>query len=238
METPQQKAIIAAAIARFESKEKTRILAFGSSNTERRILGTHWFDVLDLALKKKYGRFHHCLNTGVGGHTATDLLARFEKDAAFYQPHLVIITVGGNDFRKEPSLDRIRENYRELHRRFAALDTPVIYQTYYSPDPARTGPLERFFEVMQIMREVAAETGSGLIDQLRRWELFRNATPEHHAALMIDGFHTNWRGNLLMGLELATVFQVDDVLCDFEELQEAREIQALINRLDPAQPKL
>ncbi|HWL52612.1 MAG TPA: SGNH/GDSL hydrolase family protein [Chthoniobacteraceae bacterium] len=233
METPQQQAVIQAALARFESKEKTRILAFGSSNTEHRILGTHWFDVFDLALKKKYGRFHHCINTGIGGDTTAHLLARFEEDAAFYRPHLVFLTVGGNDFRKIDSVEQIRDNYRELHRRFAALGTPVIFQTYYSPDPERTGPLERFFEVMEIMREVAAETGSGLIDQLRRWELFRNAAPQQYAPLMMDGFHVNERGNRLMGLELTAAFGIGEVLCEQEELAEAREIQALINRLDP-----
>ena len=31
-------------------KRKFRIVAFGSSNTERFITGTHWFDCLDLAI--------------------------------------------------------------------------------------------------------------------------------------------------------------------------------------------
>jgi len=44
-----------------KNSDKVRILAFGSSNTDRRIVGMHWLDCLDLALKEKHGRIHHCV---------------------------------------------------------------------------------------------------------------------------------------------------------------------------------
>lgn len=109
-----------AMVTRWQAKLKTRILAFGSSNTERFLPGMHWFDVLDLAICRTYGRIHHCIDTGIGGHTSADLLARFDDDATFYRPHLVIITIGGNDCNpdKAISADAFRANLHELHRRF------------------------------------------------------------------------------------------------------------------------
>lgn len=235
MPTPQTKEIIQGVIARLEAKQKTRILAFGSSNTERRIMGNHWFDVLDLALKKKYGRFHHSINTGVGGHTTQDHLDRFEEDAAFYSPHLVILTVGGNDHNRKVPLEQIEANFRELHRRFTAIGVPIAFQTYYSPDPTQLPPLDGFYTLMEAMRGIAAETGSALIDQLTRWELLRKNYPERYAPLMLDGFHVNTRGNLLMGVELARAFGAGDALCAYEELEEAHELQALIDDLEKKQ---
>ena len=45
---------------RFTTEPRTRIVAFGSSNTDRRITGMHWLDWLDLGIKQTFGRVHHC----------------------------------------------------------------------------------------------------------------------------------------------------------------------------------
>ena len=36
-------------------------------------------------------------NAGISGETTADALARFDSDVALFQPHLVLITFGGND---------------------------------------------------------------------------------------------------------------------------------------------
>jgi CheY-like chemotaxis protein len=127
--------------ARFEARLKTRILAFGSSNTERFLPGMHWFDVFDLALQNRIGRIHQCLNTGIGGHTTRDLLARFEEDTAFFKPHLVFITVGGNDSNPDRKItpDEFEANLVELHRRISSWGCAVVFQTYYAVNPAQVG---------------------------------------------------------------------------------------------------
>lgn len=185
-----------------------RILAFGSSNTEHFLSGMHWFDCLDLALKQTIsfpdrGRMHRCINTGIGGNTTADLLARFDEDAAFYKPHWVFITIGGNDANpaRNLSADLFRANLLELHKRFSAMGTAVTYQTYYAPNPATCG--QAFYDYMQILRDVATETQSDLVDHLARWEPFRVKHRADYVGLMQDGFHVNYRGNMVMGLDLA-----------------------------------
>ena len=195
--------------ARFKAQVKTRVLAFGSSNTQRRVSGMHWLDVFELAIDNTYGaggKHHYCINTGIGGNTTTDLLRRFDDDAAFYQPHLAFITIGGNDSFQNIAETEFESNLRELHRRFNNKGCRLVFQTYYSPDPARNADLTAFYRLMDIVREVAKFTGAGLVDHLRRWELLRKAYPELYFEMMLDGFHVKCTGNMLMGLDIARHF--------------------------------
>jgi len=202
MANPQ---LIATLRSRVRPGTKVRILAYGSSNTERFLPGMHWFDVLEVALRDTYGRFHQCLNAGICGDTTRDLLARFDEDAARFSPDLAIITIGGNDSNPERQLspEEFEANLGELRQRFSALGCVLIFQTYYAPDPARQGDLTAFREYMEIVRTVARRTESGLVDHLPRWEAFQEADYRGYLDLMLDGFHVNPLGNLVLGLNLS-----------------------------------
>ncbi len=229
--------------ARFQAGLKTRILAFGSSNTEHFLPGMHWFDVLDLAVCHRYGRIHTCINTGIGGNTSADLLERFDEDAAAYAPHLVFITIGGNDSAPWRSLDerQFAENLRTLYRRFWRLGTAVVFQTYYAPvdEWCDASHLKRFYPYMDIIRHVAADTKAGLIDHLARWERLRQNHRERFLPLMQDGLHVNRRGNMVIGLDVARAFDarpnIPGAFSDHDAdgktfWNEAVEIQALMDR--------
>ena len=218
-------------VERFRNHEHTRLLAFGSSNTEHFLPGMHWFDCYELAMHQTHGVIPRCINSGVGGDTAQMLLDRFDEDAALYQPHLTFITVGGNDSNPERHVTegQFRANLLELHRRFASIDCAVVFQTYYAPDPATVWPLGRFYVHMDTVREVAAETRSDLIDHLARWEPFRNACPEQYAAVMRDGFHVRTLGNMVIGLDIARHFGLTVGTDRPEHWREARAFQALLD---------
>ena len=216
-----------------EPGEKAVILAYGSSNTERFLPGMHWFDIVELALRDTYGRFHQCVNAGLCGDTSQGLLNRFEREAARYLPRLAIITIGGND--RAPargiSAKQFLRNLMELHERFAAFGCRTIFQTYYSPDPAREGDLASFHDYMEIVRNVARETGSGLVDHLVRWEAFRKAQPERYLAMMQDGFHVNRRGNAVLGLDAARCLGAKPAPDDSGIWNEAIEVQRTMDEL-------
>ena len=191
--------------AKLATGTKARILAYGSSNTERFLTGMHWFDVLEVTFRDTYGRFHQCLNAGICGDTSCGLLARFDTEAAHYRPHLAIITIGGNDANPAQAIspEQFDANLIELHQRFTTLGCAVIFQTYYAPDPVRQGDLTVFQHYMKIVRRVAGKTGSTLMDHLPRWEAFQQAHNERYLQLMLDGFHVNRLGNLVLGLDIA-----------------------------------
>ena len=226
--------------ARFRARLKTRVLAFGSSNTEHMLPGMHWFEVFELAVLGTYGRIHQCINTGIGGDSTRNLLARYEGDAAFYRPHLVFITIGGNDSFPHNNLseDEFGANLKELHRRFAGMGTAVVFQTYYSPDPARNGDLQKFYGLMEVVRKVAAETNAGLVDHLRRWEAFRKVFPERYLPMMHDGFHVNRHGNMVMGFDIARHFGARVGAVEPEFWSEATAIQKDMDTLVSQQQEM
>lgn len=197
---------------RLRTNSRTRIVAFGSSNTDRRIHNLHWFDWLDLGIKQTYGRVHHCINAGLGGDTTRGLLQRFDRDVALYQPHVVFITIGGNDANPQSGIDdgEYRDNMMELERRIRALQAAPVFQTYYSADIERMDPEhgQAFLRFMDIVRGVAAETDAILIDHHRRWEPMRVQHVDDYRKLMIDPLHVNPLGNMLIGLDLLRVFQL------------------------------
>jgi lysophospholipase L1-like esterase len=222
-------------LKRIQQGQLTRVLAFGSSNTERRSSGMHWFDCFELAVAQTIGRAVRCINTGVGGHTSRDLLDRFEADAAFYRPHLAFITIGGNDANPEKRMDaaEFEGNLLELHRRFQALECAVVFQTYYAPNPALINAphLTAFYQRMETVRQVAARCNADLIDHLRRWEPFRQSHPARYTELMLDGFHVNRLGNMVMGLDIARHVhaRLGDDAPDY--WQAPRAVQALMDAL-------
>jgi lysophospholipase L1-like esterase len=198
-------------LSRLRTEPRTRIVAFGSSNTERRIHGLHWFDWLDLAIKQSYGRVHHCINAGLGGDTTRGLLQRFDRDVALYQPHAVLVTIGGNDSNPGSGIhDReFATSLRQIEDRIRTLGATVIFQTYYSADVDAMTPEHgsAFLRFMDLVREMAGVTGAYLVDHHRRWERLRKDDIALYRRLMLDPLHVNPVGNMVLGLDLARHFQ-------------------------------
>lgn len=201
---------LSAIIERLQTKPRTRFVAFGSSNTERRIHGLHWFDWLELGIAQTYGRVHTFVNTGVGGDTTHGLLARFDEDVARYEPHVVFVTIGGNDSKPDSGIDEatFTGNLRTLAGRIRTIGATPIFQTYYSADVRGLGAEHgaRFHAFMAAVRRVAAETRAPLVDHLRRWERLREGHLELYRELMQDPLHVNPLGNMVMGLDLIRTF--------------------------------
>lgn len=181
---------------------RVRVLAYGSSNTERHIPGMHWLDCVQLGFREKYGSVGHFLNTGICGETSRDLLERFETDAAFFRPQVAFLTIGGNDAARL-SRDEFAANLHALWERFDALGTHVIFQTYYAPDSDGSEYFLNYYRLADIVRETAERTGSSLVDNLARWEPLRLHRHELYAPLMRDPMHLTERGNKAYGFDIA-----------------------------------
>lgn len=196
------------------SSAPIRVCAFGSSNTQRRSVGMHWFDHLDLGFRRRFGgEVGTFVNSGIGGHTSDELLARFDRDVASFRPDLTIITVGGNDAKPERTQgDQVfHHNLVELVDRCRTIDSDVLLQTYYACDIELMAPAygQNFLRTMDIIREVAAETGTQLMDHLVRWEPLRLRAPEIYRLLKVDAMHVNELGNQILGLDLLRAFGLE-----------------------------
>ena len=191
-----------------ERHEFISVVAFGASNTQRYLPGTHWFDYVEMAFKNQFGGgCGHFVNSGISGNTTVDLLNRFDRQCAFYKPDLVIMTIGGNDCNpaKNISLDQFRSNLSLLCDKIRDLGGDIILQTYYACDLELITPPERadlMVKCMQIVREVAADKNVVLNDNDKRWAQLRDADIETYRLLMLNSMHVNDAGNQLIGLDL------------------------------------
>ncbi len=200
-----------------EKRHMTRIVAFGSSNTE---LGYHceghfnWFNWLEAGLAGHVGRKMVCINTGVSGNICAQLLERFDRDCALFKPNIVIVTIGGNDSNPDRGITpgMFREDLETLAGKIDCLDDAVlVFQTYYAFDAEKFSVKERgwaesFPAYMQIVREVAAAGGYTLIDHQARWEKLKKNEPALYRSLMRDPKHLNPLGNMVLGLDVLRAF--------------------------------
>ncbi len=211
----------------------TRVVAFGSSNTERRLPGMHWLDVFELAYKATHGRVFTCINTGRGGDTAGQLLERMERDCLDYRPNVALVTVGGNDANPERGIapETYAARLTEIVRRLQAAGCVPVLQTYYAADRAKLPPAfaENLERNMELVRTVACRTGAYLVDHLKRWEVLRQRYYPVFSALLVDPLHLNEAGNLLLGFDVAGAFGLQ--VPDHPHLREARATHALLNTL-------
>ena len=205
--------IFSDAVERFEKSEHFRIVAFGASNTERYMPGMHWLDVLEVGLRIRFERKFQVIDSGISGNTTRDALARFDRDVAFFQPDLVIVTFGGNDCNPDPAKHvpeaEYRANLEEIANRIKALGAIPVFQTYYKMDLEAMEPEQarNFVRNMEIVRELAREHQWNFVDQ---YAVFDRVDPlVHRYKLLINAMHTNEEGNLLIGIELLRHFDVD-----------------------------
>lgn len=221
---------------RLKMHEFTRFLAFGSSNTQRFIPGMHWFDCLDLAATNTFGPYHAAINRGIGGETAADLLGRFERDCVLFQPHIVIVTVGGNDSNPERKTgrDAFHTNLTRVVQRIRDVGAEPVLQTYYAADiTAMDAAYARTFtEFMGIIRTVAGENDIMLIDHNSRWERLRTERYDVYKRIMMDALHVNETGNLLLGADIVRAFNMH--LPEHPYFREARALQAVLDMLGNA----
>lgn len=197
----------------------TRIVAMGSSNTQRvqsNGNAQNWVDWVDMGLMWWYGRSHITINSGVSGETSAQILKRFSDDVELFQPHVVFLTCGGNDSNpaKGISLEQTKANLRTMVARCRKIpDCQPILQTYYSGDiqglMKNTTPGYRddiiaktFPMVMQTVRDVATETGCCIIDHLKRWEPLRLRDYVAYRTLMHDLMHMSPLGHTVFGLDV------------------------------------
>lgn len=197
-----------------EKHEFIRVVAFGASNTQRYLPGTHWFDYVEMGFKNQYGGgCGHFVNSGISGNTTSDLLNRFDRELAFYKPDLVIMTIGGNDCNPAKNIDaaQFRANLLELSNKIKALGSDLLIQTYYACDLEMINPAERadlMVKYMQIVREFAVSENLMLNDNDLRWARLRDNDIDTYRLLMLNSMHVNDLGNQLIGLDLLRKLQV------------------------------
>ena len=182
------------------------IAAFGDSITEARtgIAPEQGWDEL---LRKELGPSHTFVNAGVGGNSAREAAARWERDVLARKPDYILLELGGNNHDPRPGHEARRVNDEEflaiLRRLHASLpdNFPVAALTF----PPIINDLHQFFPLVpggkvdeeldsqrQILRDFAAEKQWDVLD------LHKIIYPRRYELILPDGVHLNAAGNILL----------------------------------------
>lgn len=86
------------------------IICFGDSLT----FGTGAKEGMDYPSQLSRMLSRPIINVGVAGDTTTTALARLQKDVLSQSPHIVLITLGGNDLKNRISKDEAFANLRKI----------------------------------------------------------------------------------------------------------------------------
>lgn len=227
-----------------ECQRSVRIVAIGSSNTERPLGNgntNNWFDWLDLGFRWWFGRFHVSINSGISGQTSKQILNRFEEDVSLFKPFSVIITIGGNDANPNSnlSLNQFKSNLRDLIKKTRALNNcQPILQTYYGIDDdnmikqGRIAHVENFYLYMNTITEIAAEQEVSLLNHTPRWINYRKHDLKAFRELMHDDFHLNALGHQVWALDTLRYFGIAPLDNMIEVFHKATGIQNKFDELE------
>lgn len=128
------------------------------------------------------------VNSGVSGDTTEAALSRVSDDVLSYQPRIVIVGLGGNDFLRRVPIDTTEQNLREIVRRIQAGGAMVVLLGFRFPS---FGPsYEKMYE------RIADEEGCLLIPDVLDGIL-------NDPALKSDDIHPNARGYSVMAARVA-----------------------------------
>lgn len=190
-----------------------KIVAFGDSITlaMRQEPQNKWVNIVQDELNRQRPDIDITIvNSGVGGHTSREGLARIEEDVIAHNPDIVFVEFGGNDATSVPErevfLDEFTANLSAIHEKAAAINARIILLTFppVIDDWHSTKGDEKYIDIggfddyveqyRQLTRQYAAENDIPLIDidkALR--EVCENESPEE--VILPDGVHLTTRGN-------------------------------------------
>jgi acyl-CoA thioesterase-1 len=130
------------------------------------------------------------LGAGVGGDTAGGMLARLDRDVFSYDPDLVMLDTGLNDYAL--TAGEYEQALRAIYDRCKAEKVPVLSLTLTTLAPRHSGMDAHLAEFDAVIRRLAAEYGWALADvQARMREALARGGEELNEP---DGVHLNLAG--------------------------------------------
>ena len=164
------------------------VLAFGDSLTYG--TGASEQESYPAQLAQLIGR--KVAREGVPGEVSADGLARLPEALDEYQPRLLILCHGGNDFLRRQSKQQVAANVRSMIRLAKARGVDVVL--IGTPEPGITVTVPEFYA--EIAKEFRIPYEDGVIGRILR-----------DSALKSDAIHPNARGYRLIAERLAELLR-------------------------------
>jgi len=157
-------------------------------------------------------------NSGIGGNTSRDLLARFDRDVVNLNPDWVSICIGINDVWRQfdtPAItdgqvqpEEYRQNVETMIEKVKGKVKGIFILSPYIIEPLREDKMRaRMDEYVEICRELAEKHGCVFVNFQKMYEDY--CQHRHSAYIAWDRIHPNQVGATLMAKEFLKY-------CDFE----------------------
>lgn len=191
------------------------IVAIGSSSTQGAGASTpsaSYPAQLDLLLETRYPNAAiEVANEGIGGETAAENLARFDRDVLPHRPQLVIWQVGTNDGLRGVEPSAFRTTLHQGIGRLRATGAEVLLmEPQYFPGEAKV-PAQA--AMIAAVRDVGRELD---VPVMRRHELMRSWLKDGHLTLETmlspDGLHMTDASYRCLALAVADLFRPAEVV--------------------------
>jgi len=174
--------------AGFESGRYRVIVAFGDSIVEGYQQPEGWPEILERELSSRFPGVS-IANAGVSGDTATQGLARLDRDILSLQPDLVLISFGLNDMKNQEPVDRFISGLNSIVDKVEGDGNRAVLLTTTRLQKG-AGMVARFSpdEYNEAIRKIAEDRGIHLVDVYREFKGLN--TPEY----LMDVAHPNLMG--------------------------------------------
>ncbi len=198
---------------RLRTGQETTWIFYGGSSCQGAFHTHGWRDYGEIFEERVRFELHRPLdvmiNNAFSGNTTRDLLSSFGRRIEQFKPDVVFLMVGLNDCNpeREVSLQEFETNLQELQRRIASWGGLMVVQTAQPIAPGGSPAREQTFDAyMDILRKVAKETNSPLIDHTDIWRRYA----KQPAYWMSDALHPNQYGHLFFAHTLFRALGIFD----------------------------
>lgn len=141
-------------------------------------------------------------NSGVGGNTTAQMLARFTADVSAHAPKMVSLLAGSNDLMQSVPVTTTRANYRQIIANIRAIGAEPIILTV----PPRAGGEALVTDHNRWLAGLAAIEGIRLVDM---YTVLANGTAWKPGFNSGDGIHPSRAGYAAMGAEFDRIITPD-----------------------------
>lgn len=198
-----------------------KIVAFGDSITEGVAGGItpeqNWLYLLG----KKLGDGFELINAGVGGNSAREAMARYEKDVLAHDPDVILLEFGGNNHDPRPGrshrrvddaefsllLEKFKAGLPEKCQVVVITFPPIIDEQHLFGPMVPGGKVDDELQSQrQIVRNFARENGYPLLD------LYKEIFPHRYELIFPDGVHLNVAGQIFFAEKVAETLRNSGII--------------------------
>ena len=195
--------------------DKKRVIFFGDSVTQAGAKPGGYIEVMKTMIDTTQ---YELMGAGISGNKVTDLQARIKQDVLDQRPDLVFVYIGINDvwhfYKFEGTTgteaDRYEAGLRDVAQQIQDQGATVVFCTPTAIGEDLSSDSEeniRLAEYADIVRRVAADTGSPLCDLRKafgKYLMKNNKEKAYEGILTTDGVHMNEAGNKFLAQQMKT----------------------------------